>query len=315
MHRNGYTRAEQGYSLYGMPMIRPCQREGESMLHLGEITIDLVNDARIYVDAGGPFGLVPRALFSRYLIPDQENRVPMDHNCLLVSTAGKTILVDTGLGTKLPEKAERLMVLSRPEGGLVAGLARRGVAPGDVEIVINTHLHNDHCGGNTLQQPGGGLAATFPNAKYLIPQREYEDALHPNERTRATYFAENFMPLQESGQMILHHGDIEVVPGVRIVPTPGHTPGHTSILFESDGKSALYVADLASYAVHFAKLAWMTAYDVEPLVTLETKRHWQTWALQNDALLIFEHDPLIRVGQAVDGEAGFDVLPASVATG
>lgn len=278
-------------------------------MRVGSIEIEIVSDGQIMADTGGPFGLVPRALYSRYLVPDEQGRVPMVHNCLLVKAGGKTIVVDTGIGTKMGEKVEGLMGLTRPHGGLLDDLGRKGMTAADVDIVINTHLHNDHCGGNTYIDAAGEVQPTFPNATYYAPQREYQDALFPNERTRATYILDNYVPLVETGQMTLTHPRQEIVSGVWMVNTPGHTPGHASILFEDDGEYALYVADLASFAIHFVKLGWMTAYDVEPLLTLETKRIWQQWALDHDATLVFEHDPLITAGKLAPGEKGLEINP------
>jgi glyoxylase-like metal-dependent hydrolase (beta-lactamase superfamily II) len=272
------------------------------MIRIGDIEIEIINDARILADAGGAFGLVPRPLWSPFIAPDDQNRIPMDHNCLLVRAGGKTILVETGYGLKLSDKQIARLSLTRLEGGLVAGLAKRGVKPEQVDLVINTHLHADHCSGNTVTE-GDAIKPVFPNAEYRVQRLEYADAAFPNERTRATYFRENFAPLYESGQMRLLDGEVEIVPGIRCVVTPGHTRGHQSVVFEAGGRAAICVADLASLSVHFANLAWMTAYDVEPLVTLETKRIWQRWALAHDALLLFVHDPLIPVGRLIrDGE-------------
>lgn len=274
------------------------------MICIGDLEVHLINDAIIRADAGGPFGLVPRALWNRTYAHDEQFRIEMHHYCLLVRTAGKTIVVDTGIGTRVPDKMAQLMALEQPEGGLVGGLAAQGIAPEDVDLVINTHLHSDHCGGNMHFAEDGSLAPTFPNAEYRVQRREYADAYLPNERTRGTYFRDNFTPLYESGQMTLIDGEVEVVPGMRCVLTPGHTPAHMSIVFEQGGESALYVADMASLAVHMTNLAWMTAYDVEPLVTLESKRIWQQWALERDATIIFEHEPLTPVAKLRQTEAG-----------
>jgi glyoxylase-like metal-dependent hydrolase (beta-lactamase superfamily II) len=272
------------------------------MIKIGDIEIHMINDARILADTGGAFGLVPRALWATYYPPDEMSRIPMHHNCLLVLSAGRTIVVDTGIGSKVTDKAARIMSLDRPDGGLVEGLARLGVAPDDVDLVINTHLHSDHCGGNTRFDEEGRVVPTFPRAEYRAQRLEAADAAFPNERTRGTYFAENFRPLLDTGQMVLMDGDAEIMPGIRCVMTPGHTRAHMSVVFESGGEAALFVADMASLWVHFANLAWMTAYDVEPLVTLESKRKWQRWALEHDALILFEHDPFIPVGRLVRGE-------------
>lgn len=241
------------------------------------------------------FGLVPRVLWAHRFQPDEQHRIKVDHVCLLIKAGGQNIVVDTGYGHKLSEKRMQQLALTRPEGDLVSGLWAQGVAPEDVNLVINTHLHGDHVGGNTYIE-GQSLLPTFPNARYITQRREYADAAFPNERTRGTYFSENFAPLYESGQLDLIDGELEVVPGVRCVVTPGHTPAHMCVVFESQGEAGLFVADLASVSLHFAKLAWMTAFDLEPLVTLETKRYWQQWALQREAILIFQHDAYTRAG-------------------
>ncbi len=274
------------------------------MLTIGGIEITIINDACILADSGGAFGLVPRALWSKYYEPDAQGRIAMHHNCLLVRAAGRTIVIDTGIGSKVPDKMARLMGLERPDDGLLGGLARHGVAPEDVDLVINTHLHSDHCGGNTLLDDAGCIVPAFPNAEYWAQRLEYADAAFPNERTRGTYFAENFAPLLDSGRMKLIDGEVEVLPGMRCVMTPGHTRAHMSVVFEQGGETALVVADMASLAVHFANLAWMTAYDIEPLVTLETKRIWQRWVMARDALVLFEHDPHIAAGRLVDADGG-----------
>lgn len=274
------------------------------MITIGDIRIHLIDDSDYWVDPGGPFGLVPRALWSRHFPSGDDGLVPMASNCLLVQTAGRNIVVDTGYGHKMPEKQRDILRLSRPKGDLSDGLARLGLAPGDIDLVIDTHLHADHVSGNTNFDDAGNIVPVFPNAEYVVQQREYEDACRPNERTRATYLAENFVPLVESGRMRLLEGDTELAPGVRGVVTPGHTPGHMSVVFESGGQAAVQLCDMATYAVHFERLGWMTAYDVEPLITLETKREWQQWALEHDALLFFPHDPVRRAGKLTQDEAG-----------
>lgn len=284
------------------------------MIKLGELEIHLISDGQVMVDGGGPFGLVPRTLWSRYLQPTEDNLVPMSLNCLLVKTAGKNILVDVGFGTnKLDERQLRNWGLTRPTGTLLDGLARLGIQPDDIDIVINTHLHADHCTGNTTYGENGAVLPTFPNARHVVQRREFEDAMHPNERTRGTYWADNFKPLYENGQLELLEGDTEIAAGVQAVVTPGHTPGHMSVLLESGGQYALFLCDLASFAVNFEKLAWMTAYDVEPLVTLETKRKWQKWALEKDPLLIFVHDTLMPLARYRLNEQGQPHLVAEPA--
>jgi glyoxylase-like metal-dependent hydrolase (beta-lactamase superfamily II) len=278
------------------------------MIRVGDIEITILNESTIRSDTGGLFGLVPKTLWSRYYQPEDDGLLPVPHHCLLVRAGGKTILVDTGHGPKLtPQHCERLG-LTRPEGTLVENLARHGVGPEAVDLVINTHLHGDHCGGNTRFDEDDQIVPTFPNAEYWTQRLEYADASFPNERTRGTYFAENFAPLYESGRMRLLDGETQVVPGLRCVITPGHTRAHMSIVFEQGGLAAFYPADLAMLAVHFERLAWIPAYDVEPLVSLETKRYWQQWVREHDALLIFNHDGKIPTGRLAGDEKGRPVV-------
>jgi glyoxylase-like metal-dependent hydrolase (beta-lactamase superfamily II) len=288
------------------------------MLTIGDLRIHLINDCTTYVDPGGAFGLVPRALWSRIVAPTADHLVPMVNLCLLVETAGRRVLIDTGFGHKWTDKQRAMWVMDRSRGDLIDALARLGVAPGDINLVVNTHLHSDHCSGNTRYDESGALAPTFPNAEYVAQRREYEDAMRPNERTAATYLPVNYAPLVERGQMRLLNGDphdsdgVELAPGVFGVVTPGHTPGHMSVRFASGGAHGLYTCDLATYAVHFERLGWMTAYDVEPLRTLETKRRWTRWALDHDALLIFAHDsarPVGRLREEADGKRALEALP------
>ena len=277
------------------------------MIPIGDIDLFLFNDATARVDPGGPFGLVPRLLWSKYMPPDDRHLIPMATHNLLIRTDGKHILVDTGFGNMLSPKQQKRYSLTSMDG-THQGLAQIGLSPADIDIVIDTHLHDDHCTGNHRRNPDGIPVPAFPNAEYLVQRREYEDALNPNERTRATYHAENYAPLMASGQLRLLDGDTEIVRGVVAIRTPGHTPGHMSIRIESQGEAAAFLCDLASFAVHLERLAWMTAFDVEPLVTLETKRIWRRWALESGALLFFPHDAVKPVGRLHQNEKGHTII-------
>lgn len=282
------------------------------MLRVGNLEIYLLNDASCLLDGGGPFGLVPLTLWSRYIAPQQLNLVESHYVCLLVKTGNQTILIDTGYGEHIPLKMMERLFMQRSSGGLLGGLARLGLHPNDVDWVINTHLHADHAGGNMRQNADNQWVPAFMNAQYVTQRREYEDAMHPNERTRATYDSDNYDPLVQSGQMRLLDGDVELLSGIHCVVTRGHTPAHMSILFESKGESALFVCDMASYAVHFQKLGWMTAFDVEPLETLNSKRHWQEWAIRTQSPILFPHDPLnpvARFSREADGSVGLHPIP------
>ena len=273
------------------------------MFHIGDAEIYLFNDAITFMDPGGLFGLVPRLLWARYYSADDRHLIRTATHNLLIRAAGKNIIVDTGFGNALSESQRRFLHITEHDG-THRGLSALGIAPGEIDIVIDTHLHDDHCTGNFRVNADGQRLPAFPNAEYLAQRREYEEAVNLNERTRGTYFLDNYVPLHQSGQLRLLNGGSEIVPGVTAHVTPGHTPGHMSVRIESRGEHAAFLCDLASLAVHIERLAWMTAYDVEPLVTLETKRSWQQWALETNALLIFPHDAVKPAGRLTQNENG-----------
>ncbi len=274
---------------------------------VGQATLHLVTDGLCWMDGGGHFGIVPKALWERLTEVDERNRVPMELNCLLIESQGKRILVNTGFGAKLSPKMRDIFGI--PESQLLSSLAELGYTPEDIDIVVNTHLHSDHCGGNTTLENGVAVP-TFPRATYIAQEQEWHDATHPNERTRATYLPENLLPVQEAGQLHLLRGDAQITDHVRCLLSPGHTPGHQCVVVESDGETAIYLSDLASWAVNFEKVAWVTAFDTHPLQTMETKKALQRWALRTDALLIFEHDARLPWGRLREADGGLQVVPA-----
>jgi glyoxylase-like metal-dependent hydrolase (beta-lactamase superfamily II) len=258
-------------------------------MKIGDVDLEILNDGYWRYDGGVMFGIVPRVLWERKLPPDELNRVKMALRCLLIRSGGKTIVVDTGIGDKLgSEQAEQLAV--EREDGLIGALASYGVKPEAVDVVVNTHLHFDHAGGNTTHRLGA-LIPTFPNAEYWVQRTEWEDATHLNERTKTLYPAENFDPIDQSGQLRLFDGPMEVAPGVTWLRAPGHTPGHTCVLIESENESALFAVDVCPFVAHLERLAWIAAVDLEPLVSLDTKRRAVLDALAHDRLIIFDHDP------------------------
>lgn len=277
------------------------------MLQIGDIKIYVFNDAETWIDPGGPFGLVPRVLWSRYMKPDDRQLVPMPLHNLLIQTVDKNIIVDTGFGNMLSGEVQKRFNITYTDG-THKGLEEIGVSPDDIDIVIDTHLHSDHATGNHRINADSEIVPAFPNAEYVVQRREYEDALKPNERTRATYILDNYVPLVESGQMRLLDGDTDITAGVTGIVTPGHTPGHMSVRVQSNSEHAAFLCDMSTYAIHFERLGWMTSFDVEPLITLETKRVWQQWALETDALLIFPHDPIKPAGHLTQNEKGHMIV-------
>ncbi len=282
-------------------------------MHVGDTELVPISDGITWWDGGGSFGLVPKVRWEKLLPPDDLNRVPMALRCLLIRTSNATILVDTGMGDKVtPEMAEQQNFrVDRPQGWLMDDLARNGVSPDDIDTVILTHLHSDHCGGST-RMIDGRLVPTFPRAKYWVQQREWEDAHHPNERTRATYLGPNFDPIQASGQLCLLNGDAQITKGVRVAVAPGHTAAMQAVIIESGGQVAAFPSDLAFFRWQLERPAWVSAYDVLPMTTIETKRHWQPWLVERQALVVFQHDTQVVAGRLVENKGRYTVVPENL---
>ncbi|HXC24341.1 MAG TPA: MBL fold metallo-hydrolase [Gemmatimonadaceae bacterium] len=273
----------------------------------GSLRVHAIEAGHLKLDGGAMFGIVPKTLWERRIPADDRNRILLTMRCLLVEHSSGLILIDTGLGNKENEKFHDIYgVENAGANGRTAledGLAQLGVRPEDINILINTHLHFDHAGGNTYVDESGTIRLSFPKARYIAQRREFDDATHPNERTRATYLEGNVAPMQASGQLELIDGDREIVSGISVKVTPGHTPGHQSILIDSGGERAVYLGDLAPTRAHLP-LPWVMGFDVEPLVTLETKRHLFKRVLEEDRTVIFDHDAEVAWGRVEnDGKA------------
>jgi len=288
---------------------------------IGRLNCHLLDAGRQRLDGGAMFGVVPRPLWERRIAPDSEHRIPLALRCLLIEHDDGLVLVDTGIGNK--EKTKFRDIYGVENVGhtgptqLEDALAVAGHAPTDVAWVVNTHLHFDHAGGNTHVvrnwEEGGGsgeeapgareIRSSFPNATYVVQRGELAFAMQPNERTAASYLVPNFESIAELGRWRLVEGEEELVPGVRLVPTPGHVPFHQSILISSDGETGCYLADLVPTAAHLP-LPWIMGYDLEPLTTLETKRQLLARAEADGWVLMFEHDPTHGRGRVVkDGKS------------
>ncbi len=269
---------------------------------VGGLTVHAVEAGLQRLDGGAMFGVVPKPLWEKRIPADERNRIPLALRCLLVETPSALVLVDTGIGNK--EDPKFLDIYGVENAGnptrLEDGLRSLGFEPEDVEIVVSTHLHFDHAGGNTVREDGE-VRPAFPRARYVAQRGEFEFAHRRSERIRASYLAPNFDPLVEAGLLDLVEGETVVTEGVRLLPTPGHTPHHQSVLLESGGERACFLADVCPTAAHLP-LPWIMGYDLEPLVTLETKRRLWERALREEWLLIFEHDPRVPWGR-LDPEA------------
>jgi len=274
-------------------------------LRFGDFTIHALEAGLQRLDGGAMFGVVPRPLWERRIPPDERNRIPLALRCLLVETKDELVLIETGLGNKEPEKFMQVYgVETAPPDGrpgadrLQAAIVDLGFSLDDIDRVIDTHLHFDHAGGNTYRDEGGEIRISFPRARYHVQRGEWEYAHALNERTRASYLSHNFDPVFEAGRFDLLEGRVEVVPGISVLPTAGHTPFHQSVLVRSAGDTACFLADLVPTMAHLS-LPWIMGYDVEPLVTLESKRSLLRVAAEERWLLVSTHDPRIPWGRAI----------------
>jgi glyoxylase-like metal-dependent hydrolase (beta-lactamase superfamily II) len=259
---------------------------------VGAITIHAIEAGLQWLDGGAMFGIVPKPLWEKRIASDERNRIPLALRCLLIEGPNALVLVDTGIGSKETEKFKDLYGVANDgvPTRLEDGIRHAGFQPEDVDIVLNTHLHFDHAGGNTTVGEEGEVRPSFPGARYVVQEQELAFAHSANERIRASYVRHNFDPVTEAGLWDVVDGDAEVTEGVRLLRTPGHTPHHQSVIIESDGDVACYLADVCPTAAHLP-LPWIMGYDLEPLVTLESKRELWSRALEERWLLIFEHDP------------------------
>jgi glyoxylase-like metal-dependent hydrolase (beta-lactamase superfamily II) len=277
----------------------------------GEFDLAVLSDGHIRLDAGAVFGLIPRVMWEPVIgrdAIDEQYRIPLALNCLLVRRGDDVLLIETGMGNK-HSGAVRERVFPGDYGYLLESLAQVDLRPEDVTAVANTHLHADHCGWNTVRD-GERVVPAFPRARYFVQAGEYEAATHPNDRTRGTYYAENFVPLAESGQLELVDGEREILPGVHFVPAPGHTADHATLVLSSGGETAIYTGDLAHHAVQFERPAWIAAFDVLPLVSLETKKALAERAIREKALLVSAHNAYPGAGRLEERDGRRVFVPA-----
>ena len=272
------------------------------MIPLGGLHVDLVPAGGFRLDGGAMFGVVPRVLWQRASPPDELNRIRLALNCLLIRDGKRTVIVETGMGEKWRQKDREIYALES-ESGLLPGLERLGVRPESVDTVILTHLHFDHAGGATVPGPGGEPVPTFPNATHIVQRTEWDFAEHLNERTRASYREENYEPIQRAGLLRLVEGEVEILPGVRVVPLPGHTPGLQGVLLRGGGRTALYPSDLIPTVAH-VPYPYIMGYDVLPLTTLETRKRVLPQAAGEGWIVILVHEPRTPVGTLQQDEGG-----------
>lgn len=267
----------------------------------GDYRIEVVPDTEFRLDGGAMFGVVPRTLWSRACPPDEQNRVRLNMNCLFIETERERILVETGIGSKWSEKHEAMYGITRerPLGDSLKALT--GVGADEITIVVNTHLHFDHAGGNTKLDADGRAVPVFPNARYFVSRAEYSHAEAPHERDRASYLPENWRPVEETGQLELKEADYEVVPGLRMETIVGHSRTMQCVRLERGGRTLFGFADLVPTRAHVPS-AWVMGYDLYPVETLEAKKRLLPQAAREGWLCLFYHDPDVPLCGIVEEE-------------
>lgn len=258
-------------------------------IHLGQFEIYGLRDGFFYLDGGAMFGVVPKVLWEKKCAADRKNRIKLGLNSMLVDTRKELILVETGMGADIDQKFYEFYSVRR-KPGLISSLQKLGYQAEDINFVINTHLHFDHCGGNTYRNEKGKFVPTFPRAKYIIQKGEWEYALYPSERDKASYLTQNFLPLEKHGLVQLVDGNTEISKGVEIILAPGHTSRHQSVKVCSEGKVLFYLGDMVPTSAHIG-LSYVMSYDLFPLDTIKNKKKIFEQAIKQDWILFFTHDP------------------------
>src|SRR5579872_6822365 len=268
-------------------------------LTFGDFELIAVSDGIYRLDGGAFFGVIPKVMWGKKVKADADNYVPVGLNSVVVKTGRQTILIETGIGNKLPE---RLIKIFGQPAKLIDNLSAAGLSPDDIDVVINTHLHFDHCGWNTVIS-GGKAVPTFPKAKYYAPEGEWQHGRLQLERDAISYMSDNYDPLIKSGQMKLLQGDREIVPGISVKVFPGHTAHMQAVMVESGGKTACYISDLIPTSAQL-DLAWTTGFDLYPLDTIANRKRYYAQAVPEKWLTVFTHDMRLPWGYVEKDEKG-----------
>jgi len=284
------------------------------MLHrmtLGDFELTAVSDGIYHLDGGAFFGVVPKVMWQKKLVADERNRVASGLNSLIVRTGSQTVLIETGIGNKLSEKLRGIYDARQL---LPASFAAAGIEPREVDIVINTHLHFDHCGWNTTRKPDGSIVPTFPNAQYFAHRGEVDHGHLQLERDAVSYISDNYDPLLATGQMTLidppEGGLLEIVPGVSVEVFPGHTAQMMAVLLDSAGERACYISDLIPTSAHL-DVTWVMGYDLDPLTCIEQRKRFLSRAIPEKWLVLFTHDHHHPMGYVEWNDRGKPVFVGS----
>ena len=280
----------------------------EQSLKLGDLEFHILNAGHVYLDGGAMFGVVPKPLWEKKCPADARNRIQLSMNCILVRAGGKVILVETGAGNKFDAKFRDIYAIDGPF--LTAELHRYGLGLHEIDIVINTHLHFDHCGGNTHVEKDK-VVPTFPHARYAVQRGEFEHALHPTERDRASYFPDNYLPLRSSCKLSLLEGDRTIAPGVDLINVPGHTSHMQCVKLHGGGKTAFLLADLVPTAAHLP-LPWIMGYDLYPMTTLENRKKWIPEIIREGWIALFGHDPRTPAAYLRERNGAWEAEPVKI---
>ncbi|MFC1564316.1 MBL fold metallo-hydrolase [candidate division KSB1 bacterium] len=271
-------------------------------MKIGKFEIYTAWDGYFRLDGGAMFGVVPKTLWSKTDPPDDRNRILMSMNPLVIKSDKDIFLVDTGIGDKFPEKQIDILGLDRTVN-LHNSLKEMNINREDVTGVILTHLHFDHAGGNTVLNEKGEVEPAFPNAVYYIQQGEWNLAMNSNVRTRASYLQENYVPLREHKQVQFLRSDSEIIRGIHVEVTGGHTGHHQVVYIESDGEKAIYFGDIIPTSSHL-RIPYVMGYDTYPLTTVEVKERLLPQAVKENWLVLFPHSPRMKAGYLEEGERG-----------
>ncbi len=277
-------------------------------MKLGDLEFHIVSAGNVLFDGGAMFGVIPKPMWEKKMPADARNRITLSMNCLVIRAGGKRILVETGAGDKMSPKLRDIYGLDGPL--LLDGLRALDLRPEDIDLVINTHLHFDHCGGNTRIEQDQ-VIPTFPNARYLVQVGELDHAMHPTVRDRASYLPENFAPVGAAGLLHPLEGEHIVMPGVELIRVPGHTEHMQCVKLSGGDKVAFFFADLVPTTAHLP-LPWIMGYDLFPMTTLENKKRWIPEAMREGWIALFAHDPKIPAAYLRSRDGQWEAEPVRV---
>ena len=279
-------------------------------MQVGDYRVEIIPDTEFRLDGGAMFGVIPRTLWSRVCLPDHQNRIRMNMNCVFVDTGKDKVLIETGIGDKWSPKFVEMYGIDRRSSLDETLKAKTGYGAEDISIVVNTHLHFDHAGGNTRLNESAEVVPSFRNARYFVSSNELEHAQNPSERDRASYLPDNWLPLRESGQLEEKPADYEVAPGLRMETWPGHNRSMQCWRLSSASRTLFGFADLVPMRAHIS-YPWIMGYDLYPVETLASKKQLLPQAAREGWLCLFYHDPDAPLCRIVEEDKKLRAVPVN----